>query len=74
MNNEVKSLQLLVNYKIISLIHEVNIRILPESLEVSKICDSQYPRGKCLAPAVKIPHRRPCEGGSFPLRLGLSKN
>ena len=58
MNNEVKSLQLLVNYKIISLIHEVNIRFLPESLEVSKICDSQYPRGKCLAPAVKIPYRR----------------
>ena len=31
---------------------------LPESLEVSKTCDSQYPRGKCLAPAVKIPYRR----------------
>ena len=27
---------------------------------VRRICDSQPARGECLAPAVKIPYRRPC--------------
>ena len=41
------------------LVHKFNIRILGDSLKETRICDGQYPRGKCLAPAVKIPYRRP---------------
>ena len=40
-------------------VRKFNIRILRESLKETRICDSQYPWGKCLAPAVKIPYRRP---------------
>ena len=32
-------------------VRKFSIRILRESLKETRICDSQYPRGKCLAPA-----------------------
>ena len=60
MNNKVDRFQFLVNGKNKNLINKVNIRILIESLKVRCICDSQPARGECLAPAVKIPYRRPC--------------
>ena len=41
------------------MVRKFNIRNLRDSLKENRICDSQYPRGKCLAPAVKIPYRRP---------------
>ena len=42
-----------------NIINKVKIRILIESLHC-RIYDSQPARGECLAPAVKIPYRRPC--------------
>ena len=59
MNNKVDRFQFLVNGKNKNLINKVNIRILIESLKVRRICDSQPAHGECLAPAVKIPYRRP---------------
>ena len=53
LNNEVKDVQFLVNYSKYNLVHKVNTRILRENLKVRRICDSQSPRGKRLAPAVK---------------------
>ena len=59
MNSEVKKPSTLCEMKGYKFVHKFNIRILGESLKETRICDSQYPRGKCLAPAVKIPYRRP---------------
>ena len=60
MNNKVDRFQFLVNGKNKNIINKVKIRILIESLKVRRICDSQPTRGECVAPAVKIPYRRPC--------------
>ena len=65
MNNKVDRFQFLVNGKNKNLINKVKIHILIESLKVRRICDSQPSRGECLAPAVKIPYRRPCPPNRF---------
>ena len=72
MNNEVKGLQFLVNQENCSLIRKVNIRILRESMKISCIWDRKSPRGKRLAPPVKIPYRRPCWNPSIK-RMALTK-